>query len=44
MSVVVEKDDGGKGRFESEVKECKSILFKHQWEGIRGWNIRGGGE
>ena len=32
MSVVVEKDDKGKGRFESEVKECQSALLKHERE------------
>ena len=34
MSVVVEKDNGGKGRFESEVKECLSALLKHQQRGL----------
>ena len=42
MPVVVKKDAGGKGRFESEVKECQSAILKHQQGEIRGWSGRGG--
>ena len=35
MSSVVEKDDGGKGRFENEVKECQSAPLKHERGGFR---------
>ena len=34
ISVVVEEDDGGEGRFESQVKECQSALLKHQQRGL----------
>ena len=33
---MVEKNDGCKERFESEGKECKSALLKHQQEVVKG--------
>ena len=41
MSVVVEKDDEVKGRFESEVNECQSPLLTTPMGGNRGRNARG---